>query len=137
MMKKVGVTLCSYLLLGIPLYISAFSGPSASSVFKKVNVVTTDHRVSSRVTTVYRRTVLFAEDQKKNKNAPFDEAVRSKLLTESIAPWRTLRSFLYISLGSGAFLGGLVSLSGLAAALSKQSPDLDLNTEVRVSYQNS
>ena len=136
-MKRVGLSLCSYLVLGIPLGISAFSSPSVSNVFRRHNTVTSDHRFSGKVTTVHSRIILFAEDQKKNKNAPFDESVRSKLLTESIAPWRTLRSFLYISFGSGAFLGGLVSLSGLAAALSKQSPDLDLNTEVRLSHSNS
>lgn len=66
--------------------------------------------------------------EKKSK-APFDESVRSKLVAESIAPWRTLRLFLYVSLGSGAFIGGLVTLTGLAATLSNASPDVDVNAD--------
>lgn len=61
---------------------------------------------------------------------PFDEKLRSKLVSEAIAPWRTVRLFLYGSLGSGALVGGLITLSGTAAALSGARTDLDLNTEV-------
>ena len=56
--------------------------------------------------------------------------MRSKLLSESIAPWRTVRLFLYVAAGSGALLGGLITLSGVAAALSGARTDVDLNTEV-------
>jgi hypothetical protein len=66
-----------------------------------------------------------------NKKKGFlDSNVRSKLVTESIAPWRTLRLFLYFSAGSGALLGGLITLSGVAAALSGARTDVDLNVEV-------
>eukprot|EP00568_Trieres_chinensis_P014703 CAMPEP_0183319488 /NCGR_PEP_ID=MMETSP0160_2-20130417/63810_1 /TAXON_ID=2839 ORGANISM="Odontella Sinensis, Strain Grunow 1884" /NCGR_SAMPLE_ID=MMETSP0160_2 /ASSEMBLY_ACC=CAM_ASM_000250 /LENGTH=370 /DNA_ID=CAMNT_0025485975 /DNA_START=147 /DNA_END=1259 /DNA_ORIENTATION=- len=58
-----------------------------------------------------------------------DSAMRTKLLSESIAPWRTVRLFLYASLGSGAFIGGLVTLSGVAAALSGVKGEVDMNTE--------
>ncbi|KAL3918812.1 MAG: hypothetical protein SGILL_004063 [Bacillariaceae sp.] len=54
--------------------------------------------------------------------------MRNKLVTESIAPWRTLRLFLYGSLGSGAFIGGLINLSGAVAA--SGSPDFNLQTEL-------
>jgi hypothetical protein len=57
-----------------------------------------------------------------------DSNVRSRLLSESIAPWRTLRLFLYTALGSGAALGGFITLSGLAAAIAKHSTD-DLSAE--------
>jgi Low psii accumulation1 / Rep27 len=70
------------------------------------------------------------EDKKKTKG-PFDEALRTKLVSESIAPWRTLRLFLYGSLGSGAAVGGFITLAGVAAALSGARTDIDLNTEVR------
>jgi hypothetical protein len=68
-------------------------------------------------------------DNKKKKGG-FDEGLRSKLVSESIAPWRTVRLFLYGSLGTGALIGGLVTLSGTAAALSGARSDLDLNTQV-------
>ena len=54
--------------------------------------------------------------------------MRNKLVTESIAPWRTLRLFLYGSAGSGAFIGGLINGSGAIAA--SASPDFNIQTEV-------
>jgi hypothetical protein len=66
----------------------------------------------------------------KSKSTLVDPAVRSRLLAESIAPWRTVRLFFYGSLGSGAALGGFITLTGVLAALSGARPDLDLNTEV-------
>lgn len=73
--------------------------------------------------------LFLADENKKKKKGGLDPEVRSRLLTESIAPWRTLRLFLYISLGSGAFLGGLITLSGVAAALSGAKGDVDMNPE--------
>jgi hypothetical protein len=64
------------------------------------------------------------------RKSGLEEGVRSKLVTESIAPWRTLRLFLYFSAGSGAVVGGLITLSGLAAALSAGREGVDINTEV-------
>lgn len=58
-----------------------------------------------------------------------DASMKTKLLSESIAPWRTVRLFLYASLGSGALVGGLITLSGVAAALSGARGDIDFNTE--------
>ncbi|GAX25875.1 hypothetical protein FisN_6Hh087 [Fistulifera solaris] len=63
------------------------------------------------------------------KKKPYDEKLRKKLLSESIAPWRTIRLFLYGSLGSGAAVGGFIQLTGLLAALSKGQTDIDMNTE--------
>merc|ERR1712157_12977 len=54
---------------------------------------------------------------------------RSKLVSESIAPWRGLRLFLYGSAASGAFVGGLITLSGVAAAMNGLRTDVDMNTE--------
>ena len=80
-------------------------------------------------------TCLFAEapDRKKKKKGGLDESVRTKLVTESIAPWRTLRLFLYGSLGSGALIGGLVTLTS-TAAISSGAKEGDLNAEVRQHY---
>ena len=63
------------------------------------------------------------------KKGGLDEAVRTKLVSESIAPWRTLRLFLYFSLGSGALVGGLITLTGFAAVLSG-AKEGNINTEV-------
>jgi len=74
-------------------------------------------------------TALWASDDKKKSNkGGFDEGMRTKLVAESIAPWRTLRLFLYGSLGSGAFIGGLINGSGAIAA--SASPDFDLKIEL-------
>lgn len=70
---------------------------------------------------------LFAEESK-NKDG-LDVNMRSKLLSETIAPWRSIRLFLYGSFASGAFIGGMVNGSGAIAA--SASPDFNLNTEVR------
>jgi Low psii accumulation1 / Rep27 len=72
---------------------------------------------------------LFASEEKKAKKGGLDETVRTKLVSESIAPWRTFRLFLYFSLGSGALVGGLVTLTGTAAILSG-AKEGDMNTEV-------
>jgi hypothetical protein len=67
-------------------------------------------------------------NDKNKKKGGLDEAMKNKLVTESIAPWRTLRLFLYGALGSGAFIGGLINISGAVAA--SNSPDFNLQTEV-------
>eukprot|EP00535_Pseudo-nitzschia_heimii_P006865 CAMPEP_0197187646 /NCGR_PEP_ID=MMETSP1423-20130617/16267_1 /TAXON_ID=476441 /ORGANISM="Pseudo-nitzschia heimii, Strain UNC1101" /LENGTH=355 /DNA_ID=CAMNT_0042639279 /DNA_START=68 /DNA_END=1135 /DNA_ORIENTATION=- len=64
----------------------------------------------------------------KKKKGGLDESMRNKLVTESIAPWRTLRLFLYGSLGSGAFVGGLINGSGAIAG--SASPEFNLQTEL-------
>lgn len=67
------------------------------------------------------------DDEKKKKVGGLDETVRNKLVAESIAPWRTLRIFLYFAAGSGALIGGLITLTGAIAAMG--NPDVDMNTE--------
>jgi hypothetical protein len=71
---------------------------------------------------------LYAEEDQKKKTG-IDERVRTKLLSESIAPWRSLRLFLYGSLGTGALIGGLITLSGTAAIVSG-AKEGDMNTQV-------
>ena len=68
-------------------------------------------------------------NDRKKKGTGLDESVRTKLVSESIAPWRTLRLFLYFSLGSGALVGGLITLTGLTALLSG-AKEGNVNTEV-------
>lgn len=63
------------------------------------------------------------------KKSGLDPTVSDKLVAESIAPWRTLRIFMYIALGSGSTLGGVITLLGVIAGLSGSRPDLDMNTE--------
>ena len=75
----------------------------------------------------FSKTALCSE--KRKKGGGLDENMKNKLVTESIAPWRTIRLFLYGSLGSGAFIGGLINGSGAIAA--SNSPDFNLQTEVR------
>jgi len=55
--------------------------------------------------------------------------VSNKLLAETIAPFRGLRLFFYGAFASGAFVGGLITASGVAAALNGLRPDVDLNAE--------
>jgi Low psii accumulation1 / Rep27 len=66
----------------------------------------------------------------KKKDA-IDPSVQAKLVTESIAPWRSLRVYLYTALGAGAALGGFITLSGVLATLSGARNDLDLNESLK------
>lgn len=61
-----------------------------------------------------------------NTSKPKTKKPSSRLLTESIAPWRSLRLFVYGALGSGAALGGFLTLAGTIAVLSGARSDLDL-----------
>jgi len=75
-----------------------------------------------------------ADDNNENKpkstsNTGLDPTVRDKLLAESIAPWRSLRKFIYSAGGAGALIGGLITLTGTLAGLAGRRPDLDMNTE--------
>ena len=82
-----------------------------------------------------KSTSLFAE-KKKKKVGGLDENVRNKLVSESIAPWRTLRLFFYFSLGSGALIGGFIALTGTLAAISNgqaDAEDFDMNAQVNSS----
>ena len=80
---------------------------------------------------LYRHSTLLAAEEKKKSKSGLDPSVRAKLVTESIAPWRSLRIYLYIALGSGATLGGVITLLGVVAALSGARTDLDLNVEYK------
>lgn len=89
------------------------------------------HRHYSLFNTRSSRTSVTCFVQKRSKPAGLDENVRSKLVAESIAPWRLVRLFFYGALGSGAAIGGLVTLPAVLAVASGVRNDLDLNTEVR------
>jgi len=67
--------------------------------------------------------------ESEGKGIAKDNAIRQRLLAESIAPWRNLRLFVYFSGASGAGVGGLITLTGVLAALSGARPDLDLDVE--------
>mmetsp|Transcript_13997 Transcript_13997/g.35207 ORF Transcript_13997/g.35207 Transcript_13997/m.35207 type:complete len:338 (-) Transcript_13997:132-1145(-) len=112
----------SYLLL----FLTAIGGASAfvpASKSRAVNPLRIDEQQS--VDSQFSFTTLFAE---KKKKGGLDESMRNKLVTESIAPWRTLRLFVYGSFGSGAFIGGLINGSGAIAAMS--SPEFNLQSEL-------
>jgi len=72
---------------------------------------------------------MMVQDNEKSAET-INEGVSSRLLTETIAPWRSLRLFVYFSFGSGAFVGGLITLSRILAASRFQSGEVDLNPEV-------
>lgn len=80
---------------------------------------------------LHRPATLLAAEEKKKSRSGLDPSVRAKLVTESIAPWRSLRIYLYIALGLGATLGGVITLLGVVAALSGARTDLDLNVEYK------
>jgi len=106
--------------------------PFVAGFLPGAHLVTVSRLTSNRLYVPSRQpiTILNAEDEKKKPGV--DPAIRPQLLAESIAPWRTLRLFLYFALGSGAFVGGLITLSGIAAAVNGLRNDIDLNTEVRM-----
>jgi len=84
--------------------------------------------LSSMQNTPQLSTTQLHETEKKSSGG-IDRNVSNKLLAETIAPFRGLRLFLYAAFASGAFVGGLITASGVAAALSGVRTDVDLNTE--------
>lgn len=74
-------------------------------------------------------TVVATALREKKKGSNLDRNVSNKLLEETVAPFRGLRLFLYAALASGAFIGGLITASGVAAALSGVRSDVDLDAE--------
>jgi hypothetical protein len=125
------VTRISLLLLSLITSSEAFVTPSfktSSNIARlptnTINDITIENTPTIDITST--STAIYAD--KKNRGG-LDPEVKSRLITESIAPWRTLRLFLYVSLGSGAALGGLITAAGVAAALSGARNDVDLNTE--------
>jgi len=91
---------------------------------------------SGRRTGTVSRSALFVEpdpdtledlvEASRRDKPGLDGDLRTKLIAETIAPWRTLRLFLYGSLGSGASIGGFVTLTAVLAALSGARTDVDL-----------
>ena len=108
---------------------TAFQSPAPAQSLAVERRVGSEQLLSPNVHYSTDRTRVVLSSTKKKKGA-FDEGLRTKLVSESIAPWRTLRLFLYGALGSGAAVGGFITLAGTAAALSGARTDLDLNTEV-------
>jgi Low psii accumulation1 / Rep27 len=108
-------------------------GPLVSTILcdEKYHLSIGSHqcRLSSGIRT--SRTVLFGNDDKKKDG--LDSKVRTKLLAESIAPWRTVRLYFYGGFGISAFVGGLITLSAVVAAMGGNRPDVDLNEQVRLS----
>lgn len=115
------IYLRSALTLALCLTVGAFS----PSTLPKHAAKTSGHERTSTSSTVS----VWSEPKKKGG---LEAGVRSKLISESIAPWRTIRLFLYGALGSGAFIGGLINISGAVAG--SNSPNFNLNTEVSSLY---
>lgn len=107
---------------------SAFVSPAAPK--SHVDSRTTTSRSNKEL--LISVTALAMSDNNNNNNnkkkGGLNGNLRNKLVTESIAPWRTLRLFFYGALGSGAFIGGLINGSGAIAASS--SPEFQLQTEL-------
>lgn len=130
------------LLLALPLVANAFVAPSSRGIAGDCQsaCVLQQRQTSSLPQPFQWSTAIYSSNddeddaaptsRRRRKAAGLDPEMRSKLLSESIAPWRTVRLFLYVAAGSGALIGGLITLSGVAAALSGARTDVDLNTEV-------
>ncbi len=99
--------------------VAAFAPPSSH------HHVQTQHRNQLLTTTQLYET----NETNKKSSKGIDRNVSNKLLAETIAPFRGLRLFFYAAFASGAFVGGLITLSGVAAALNGLRPDVDLNAE--------
>lgn len=90
-----------------------------------VSTITNNPRRTSHCA---RSSVVTALQEKKGSTG-ITRNVSNKLLVETVAPFRGLRLFLYAAFASGAFVGGLITLSGVAAAMNGLREDVDLNTE--------
>lgn len=73
-----------------------------------------------------------ADELKQSLNSPsstspdLDNQLKTKLFAETIAPWRSLRLFLYASLGAGAFISTLLTSATLAAHFTHSRTDVDV-----------
>lgn len=127
--------------LYLPLLISAFSAIGSTCAF--VPTLQTPNTANSKKINRSESSTSFVRDvnndclslptrsalcSDKKKKGGVDESLRNRLVTESIAPWRTLRLFLYGSAGTGAFIGGIINGSGAIAA--SNSPDFNLLTQL-------
>lgn len=105
------------------------------SITTKSNFISTNHFFHQKLAQPYNPLIMSSsrEDDILNEAADtkgkVDSETRTKLLEESIAPFRGLRLFFYAALGSGAAIGGFITLTGVLAALSGARNDVDLNTE--------
>lgn len=117
-------------------------GFSPPSTIKKHNTISQTATISSfhpsviltrssanTLTSLKEKNDSTSTSESTNKKSGIDRKVSNKLLAETIAPFRGLRLFFYGAFASGAFVGGLITASGVAAALSGVRTDLDLNTE--------
>ena len=111
-----------------PLSPALSCGPSNNYVPNHINPFQPARHSTSYTRSSSSTVTLHAEDKKSSKGG-LDSNVSNKLLAESVAPWRGLRLFLYATAASGAFVGGLITASGVAAALSGVRADVDLNAE--------
>jgi hypothetical protein len=123
-------TAAASLVLLVASGVEAFAPSSSRGLMATRTTTTTNYGPNNSSSQHQNRdgTALFSEDSKKKKTGGLDGNLRSKLVSESIAPWRAIRLFLYFALGSGAFIGGLINGSGAIAG--SANPDFNLNTEV-------
>lgn len=123
-------TLLSFLTSVVYGFAPSIVAISAGMPINRINAATAAVAFTSTATTTSTRsasssTVALHE----KKPGGLDANISNKLLTETIAPFRGLRLFFYAAFASGAFVGGLITASGVAAALNGLRSDVDLNTE--------
>lgn len=70
----------------------------------------------------------------KRGNAALNSEVRSRLLAETIAPWRAVRMFFAASAGSGAFVGGMLTTGSLAAAVSSGADATEIYKNLAIDF---
>eukprot|EP00804_Cyclotella_cryptica_P028110 CCRYP_016160-RA/>CCRYP_016160-RA protein AED:0.39 eAED:0.39 QI:94/1/1/1/1/1/2/291/360 len=106
-----------------------FTVPSSTLVSSSSHNVRTALNNCGLLTNCSTQRRLAALNAEKKSDSGLAPGVSKNLLTETIAPFRGLRLFLYAAFASGAFVGGLITASGVAAALSGVRSDVDLNAE--------
>lgn len=133
--NKLSLALVVSSLLFCPTIVSAFApGQITTSLPSTKSLLQPSSLYLSKTSTSTTQLWMSSDDdngsnKKKKLKSGMDEEMTSRLVKETIAPWRGLRLFLYFSAGSGAALGGFITLTGTLAALSGARTDVDLNTE--------
>ena len=118
-MERLQFALFIFLFIGTSAFV-----PNSNCRFAKTSFsITANHELTRPSLVVIR-----SDKGKGDDGGEGEMRNRRALVTESIAPFRGLRLFLYGALGSGAFVGGLINTSGAIAA--SNSPEFDLSTEV-------
>ena len=127
-MRLAGRGICFILFAIAAIVVRSFTPSSSSFSLRRYNGLVASSSSSLTVNALEKSNDDESSSSVRGQKQPSGGTVVSnKLLAETIAPFRGLRLFFYGAFASGAFAGGLITLSGVIAAMNGVRSDIDLN----------